>query len=48
MSGMVESSGGSVSVSEDMGAFDGTGPWGGFSLDYFDPTLLFALSYDTA
>ncbi|KIR99758.1 hypothetical protein L804_02390 [Cryptococcus deuterogattii 2001/935-1] len=48
MSGMVESSGGSASVSEDMGAFDGTGPWGGFSLDYFDPTLLFALSYDTA
>lgn len=48
MSRMGESSGGGASVNEDMGAFDGTGPWGGFSLDYFDPTLLFALSYDTA
>ncbi|AFR98228.2 hypothetical protein C343_06203 [Cryptococcus neoformans C23] len=48
VSRMGESSGGGASVNEDMGAFDGTGPWGGFSLDYFDPTLLFALSYDTA
>ncbi|XAO24862.1 hypothetical protein I312_103671 [Cryptococcus bacillisporus CA1280] len=47
MSGMGESSGGGASVNEDMGAFDSTVPWGSFSLDYFDPTLLFALSYDT-
>lgn len=47
MSGMGESRGGGASVNEDMGAFDSTVPWGSFSLDYFDPTLLFALSYDT-
>lgn len=48
MSGMGELSGGGAFVNEGMGAFEGIGLWGGFSLAYFDPTLLFTLSYDTA
>lgn len=48
MSGMGELSRGGAFVNEGMGAFEGTGLWGGFSLAYFDPTLLFTLRYDTA